>query len=222
MTVKIAPSLLSADFASLGQEIERLESAGADMIHLDIMDGHFVPNLTMGPAVIKSLRKCTTLPFDVHLMISPVDAHLEAYAQAGADLITIHAEATLHLHRSLQAIKALDKKVGVSLNPASSLSLIEYVLEDVDLVLIMSVNPGFGGQRFIASQLEKIHALREMREAFGLHFEIEVDGGIDTETAPHVIAAGADILVAGTAIFKDGPAQYQRNINALRSAGTSA
>lgn len=218
MTIKIAPSLLSADFSNLGQELARLEAAGADLIHVDVMDGHFVPNLTMGPPVIKSIRKCTTLPFDVHLMISPVDMHLEAYAAAGADLITVHVEATPHIHRSLQAIKALGKKVGISLNPATSLASIEYVLEDVDLVLIMSVNPGFGGQKFIESQIDKIEALRDMREAFGLSFSIEVDGGIDVHTAPRVIAAGADILVAGTAVFKEGPDHYKTSIDALRHA----
>lgn len=221
-TVKIAPSLLSADFSQLGLEIERLEAAGADMIHIDVMDGHFVPNLTMGPPVIKAIRKCTKLPFDVHLMISPVDVHLEAYVEAGADMITVHAEATHHLHRSLQNIRRMGKKVGVSLNPATSLASIEYILEEVDLVLIMSVNPGFGGQKFIESQLDKIDAVREMRETFGLTFAIEVDGGIDISTAQRVQAVGADILVAGTAIFKDGPVHYARNITTLRRGPVAA
>lgn len=201
MSIRIAPSLLSADFSRLGEEIRALETAGADMIHLDVMDGHFVPNLTIGPSVIKALRPLTTLPFDVHLMISPVDPLLESFAQAGADILTVHPEAGPHLHRTLQTIKSLGKKAGVALNPATPLSLIEPVLDDIDLLLIMTVNPGFGGQTFIPSMREKIHAARALLNHRAPHVLLEVDGGITGDNAPYLRTTGVDILVAGTAIF---------------------
>ncbi|WP_419816220.1 ribulose-phosphate 3-epimerase [Glacieibacterium sp.] len=216
--IRIAPSILSADFARLGDEIRALEAAGADYIHIDVMDGHFVPNLTIGPLVVKALRPHTTLPFDVHLMISPVDGFLDAFAEAGADIITVHPEAGPHLHRSLQRIKALGKKAGVSLNPATPAKALDYVLDLVDLVLVMSVNPGFGGQSFIDSQLRKIASIRKMIDATGRTIDLEVDGGIDPVTAVAAISAGADVLVAGTATFRGGSTAYASNIAGLRGA----
>ena len=212
--VRIAPSILSADFARLGEEVRALETAGADYIHIDVMDGHFVPNISIGPLVVKALRPHSALPFDVHLMISPVDAYLDAFAEAGADILTVHPEAGPHLHRTIQRIKALGLRAGVSLNPATPAKLLDYVLEDVDLVLVMSVNPGFGGQSFITSQLRKIAALRKAIDATGKVIDLEVDGGIDPDTARSAIAAGADVLVAGTATFRGG--DYAANIARLR------
>jgi ribulose-phosphate 3-epimerase len=216
--VRIAPSILSADFARLGEEVRAITAAGADYIHIDVMDGHFVPNLTIGPAVVKALRPHSPLPFDVHLMISPVDPFIAAFAEAGADIITVHPEAGPHLHRTLQLIKSLGKKAGVSLNPATPVAAVEPVLGDVDLVLVMSVNPGFGGQSFIASQLDKLRALRPRIDATGRSIDLEVDGGINAETAPAAIAAGADVLVAGTAGFAGGAPAYAANIRRLRGS----
>jgi ribulose-phosphate 3-epimerase len=213
---RIAPSILSADFARLGDEVRALTTAGADYIHVDVMDGHFVPNLTIGPLVLKALRPHTTLPFDVHLMISPADPFLEAFAAAGADILTVHPEAGPHIHRTVQRIKALGLKAGVSLNPATPAKALDYLLDDVDLVLVMSVNPGFGGQSFITSQLRKIAAIRKAIDATGRAIDLEVDGGIDATTAAQAIAAGADVLVAGTATFAGGPERYATNIAALR------
>ena len=215
----IAPSILSADFARLGEEVRAIDLAGADWIHIDVMDGHFVPNLTIGPAVVKALRPYTKNPFDVHLMISPVDPFLDAFADAGADVITVHPEAGPHLHRTIQRIKALGKKAGVSLNPATPLDALDYVLDELDLVLVMSVNPGFGGQKFIGSQLQKIELIGETIVQRGLTVELEVDGGIDAETARQAVGAGATALVAGTAVFRGGPAAYRENIRALRGDG---
>ena len=216
--LRIAPSILSADFARLGEEVETVAAAGADWIHVDVMDGHFVPNLTIGPGVVKAIRGKTKLPFDVHLMISPIDAYVPAFAAAGADVITVHPEAGPHLHRTLQLIRSLGKRAGAALNPATPISAIEPVLGDLDLVLVMSVNPGFGGQSFIESQLAKIAALRRMIDLSGRPIDLEVDGGVNAETAPRIVAAGADVLVAGTATFEGGPQRYAQNIARLRPA----
>ena len=216
--IKISPSILSADFSQLGKEIKRLEEAGADMIHADVMDGHFVPNLTIGPPVIKSLRKYTSLIFDVHLMISPVHKYIKDFADAGANLITIHPEATENLKESLDLIKSLNKKVGVSLNPDSKIELIEENLKDIDLVLVMSVHPGFGGQKFIPEVVGKIKKLREIKDKENLKFDIEVDGGINFENSKTVIDAGANILVSGTTIFKSNNGDIKKNIDTLKSS----
>ena len=215
MTI-IAPSILSADFARLGEEVRAIDEAGADWIHIDVMDGHFVPNLTIGPGVVKALRPHTAKPFDVHLMISPVDNFLDAFAEAGADIITVHPEAGPHLHRTIQRIKALGKKVGVSLNPATPAKMLDYVIDQLDLVLVMTVNPGFGGQKFIAGQLAKIEAIANRIAKENLDVVLEVDGGIDPATAEQAIGAGATALVAGTAVFRGGADSYAANIKALR------
>ena len=214
--IRIAPSILAADFARLGEEVRAVEAAGADMIHIDVMDGHFVPNITIGPEVVRALRPHCGLPFDVHLMIAPADPYLEAFAVAGADILTIHPEAGPHAHRSLQQIKALGKKAGLALNPGTPAEVVEPLLEELDLILVMSVNPGYGGQGFIPAALDKIEALRRRIDASGRRIDLEVDGGINIDTAPRAAAAGADLLVAGTATFAGGADSYADNIRRLR------
>ena len=214
--IQISPSILSADFSQLGNEIKRLEEGGADMIHVDVMDGHFVPNLTIGPPVIKRLRNCTKLPFDVHLMISPVHKYIEDFSKAGADIITIHPEATDNLNESINLIRKLNKKIGVSLNPNTKLSVIENILDQIDLVLIMSVYPGFGGQKFMPEVIEKIKNLKKIKEENKLNFDIEVDGGINFKNSKIVIEAGANILVSGTTIFKENNGNIKKNIDSLK------
>jgi len=214
--IKIAPSILASDFARLGEEVRAISDAGADYIHVDVMDGHFVPNLTIGPDIVKAIRPYSDKPFDVHLMIAPVDPFIEGFAKAGSNIITFHPEAGPHPHRTIQAIKAAGCKAGLSLNPGTPLEMLWPLLGDIDLVLVMSVNPGFGGQSFIESQLERIKIIRQRIDAAGLAIELEVDGGINNETAPRAIAAGANVLVAGTATFKGGPTAYAKNMARLR------
>ncbi|MFN3228696.1 MAG: ribulose-phosphate 3-epimerase [Asticcacaulis sp.] len=212
----ICPSILASDFSRLGDEVRAITAAGADWVHIDVMDGHFVPNITIGPDVVKALRPHTHLPFDVHLMIAPVDPYLEAFREAGADILSVHPESGPHLHRTLRQIRKLGAKAGVVLNPGTDLSVIEWVMEDLDLILVMSVNPGFGGQSFIDSQLRKITALRQRIEALGLDITLQVDGGVNVANASACVAAGANALVAGTAVFKGGEAAYQDNIRLLK------
>jgi len=215
-TPLISPSILSADFAQSGEEVKAIDEAGADWIHVDVMDGHFVPNLTIGPAVVKAIRAWSDKPFDVHLMIAPIDPYIEAFVDAGANQITAHPEAGPHFHRTVQTIKAAGAKAGAALNPSTSPDIIDYVLDSLDLVLVMSVNPGFGGQSFIDDQLRKIETLRARIDKRGLATLIEVDGGVNPETAKRCVAAGANALVAGSAVFKGGPDRYKSNIDALR------
>jgi ribulose-phosphate 3-epimerase len=217
----IAPSILSADFAKLGEEVAAIQAAGADWVHVDVMDGRFVPNITIGPDVVKAIRKHATIPFDVHLMIAPADPHIDAFAAAGANIISVHPEAGPHLNRTLKRIRELGAKAGVVFNPSTPVETVEWILDDVDLLLVMSVNPGFGGQSFIHSQLAKVERLRKMIDASGHDILLEVDGGVNPQTAPLCLAAGADALVAGNAVFKGGPSAYAANIAALRGgAGT--
>lgn len=217
--VKISPSILAADFACLGDEVTAICEAGCDYVHVDVMDGHFVPNLTIGPGVVKAIKPHANKPLDVHLMISPVDSFIDLFAEAGADIITFHPEAGPHPHRTVQAIKAAGCKAGISLNPATPIAALEELIDDIDLILVMSVNPGFGGQKFIKTQLDKIRRIHDLITSTGRQIELEVDGGVNSENAEKIIAAGADVLVAGTAVFQNGRQAYADNIKALRPSG---